>query len=187
MRTMKIASFAVLTLLTASGLTSCATNGNRQYDMATGEYYYNNESQYMSRLPGKIDTGGTKMVVVDPNSHVWGAYNKNGDLVKAGLATAGGNWCDDIDRPCRTAVGTYRITSMGDAGCRSKKYPLPNGGGLMPYCMYFTNGMALHGSPYPTVVENNISHGCVRMRIPDAEWVRYNFASIGTKVVVKPY
>jgi hypothetical protein len=25
------------------------------------------------------------------------------------------------------------------------------------------------------------------MRIPDAEWMRYNFAQVGTKVVVLPY
>lgn len=187
MRIVNIGGFAVLALLTASGLTSCASSGNRNYDMATGQYYYNNESDYMSRIPDRINTGGSKVVVVDPNAHVWGAYGADGQLQRAGLATAGGNWCDDINRPCRTATGTFRIQSMGDESCRSKTYPRPNGGGLMPYCMFFSNGMALHGSPYPTVVEDNISHGCVRMRIPDAEWVRYNFASVGTKVIVKPY
>jgi lipoprotein-anchoring transpeptidase ErfK/SrfK len=53
--------------------------------------------------------------------------------------------------------------------------------------MYFSGGEALHGSPDNTLVEDNISHGCVRLRIADAEWLRYNFVSVGTKVVVKPY
>ena len=57
----------------------------------------------------------------------------------------------------------------------------------MPYCMYFNKGEALHGSPDSIVVEDNISHGCVRMRIPDAEWMVTQFAQVGTKVVVLPY
>lgn len=187
MRNVNIGGLAVLAFLTASGLTSCASSGPQDYDMATGQYYTNNVSDYMSRIPNHISTGGSKVVVVDPNAHVWGAYGADGNLVRAGLATAGGNWCDDINRPCRTATGTFRIQSMGDETCKSRSYPKPMGGGLMPYCMFFTNGMALHGSPYPTVVEANISHGCVRMRIPDAEWMRYQFANVGTKVIIKPY
>jgi lipoprotein-anchoring transpeptidase ErfK/SrfK len=55
----------------------------------------------------------------------------------------------------------------------------------MPYCMYFNKNMALHGSN--EVTEGNISHGCVRLHVYDAQWIRENFASIGTKVVIKPY
>ncbi|OGT57734.1 MAG: hypothetical protein A3F43_02350 [Gammaproteobacteria bacterium RIFCSPHIGHO2_12_FULL_42_10] len=136
----------------------------------------------------QIDTGGRRVIIVDPSNHVWGAYDRDGTLVKAGLATAGGHVCpDDNERSCTTDIGTYRINSLGDADCKSRIYPKPNGGGLMPYCMYFSGGMALHGSPDGAVVEDNISHGCVRMRISDAEWLRYNFAQIGTKVVVLPY
>jgi lipoprotein-anchoring transpeptidase ErfK/SrfK len=45
----------------------------------------------------------------------------------------------------------------------------------------------LHGVPDGEVVEGNISHGCVRMHVVDAEWLRYSFVNYGTKVVVKPY
>jgi lipoprotein-anchoring transpeptidase ErfK/SrfK len=110
-------------------------------------------------------------------------------LVRAGIATAGGTVCppdaDEID--CRTASGTFHITSIGGEDCYSKKYPKPNGGGLMPNCMFFNEGQALHGSPDDIVVEDNISHGCVRMRLPDAEWMVNQFAHIGTKVIVVPY
>ncbi|HSW70413.1 MAG TPA: L,D-transpeptidase family protein, partial [Gammaproteobacteria bacterium] len=37
------------------------------------------------------------------------------------------------------------------------------------------------------VVDGNASHGCVRLKVQDAEWLRFNFVSIGTKVVVLPY
>lgn len=156
----------------------------------TGRTYYRGYSastDYSARLPQSIDTNGEKVVLVDPNAHAWGAYDRDGNLVRAGIATAGDDWCPDINQPCRTNTGKFRIRSLGDARCISTKFPLPKGGGLMPYCMFFSGGQALHGSPDGALVEDNISHGCVRMRIPDAEWLRYNFASVGTKVVVRPY
>ncbi|MEO8400866.1 MAG: L,D-transpeptidase [Gammaproteobacteria bacterium] len=146
-------------------------------------------ADYSNRLPQHLDTQGNKMVLVDPNVHAWGAYGSDGNLIKAGIATAGDSSCppDTDERDCRTNSGTFHITSLGDEGCYSKKYPRPNGGGLMPYCMFFNNGQALHGSPDDIVVEDNVSHGCVRMRIPDSEWMRTQFAQVGTRVVVVPY
>lgn len=152
----------------------------RSYDNS----YYSGGS-YSSRLPSQIAATGEKTIVVDPRVHAWGAYTPTGSLVKAGLVTAGSHWCPDIHRPCRTRAGTFRIYSLGDRGCRSHKYPLPRGGAPMPYCMYFNGGQGLHGSY--EVVEGNISHGCVRMHVGDAEWLRFNFANVGTKVIVRPY
>jgi lipoprotein-anchoring transpeptidase ErfK/SrfK len=171
-------------------LTSCASTKYRagfHGNQNVGYVGYSPSTNYGSRLPDRIDTAGNKVIYVDPNAHAWGAYDTDGTLVRAGLATAGGEWCDDIDKECKTDPGKYRIQSLGGPECVSRKYPVPKGGGLMPYCMPFNNGQALHGSPDNTVVEANLSHGCVRMRIPDAEWIRYNFASVGTKVVVEPY
>ena len=163
-------------------LTGCATHGQ-----GSGKQF---SANYASRLPPQMDTNGKKLVLVDPSVHAWGAYNEDGTLVRAGLATAGGVKCppDDPDElTCRTTEGTFRITSMAGGDCYSKTYPRPNGGGLMPYCMFFNNGQALHGAPDQIVIEDNVSHGCVRMRIPDAEWMQNQFAQIGTKVVVRPY
>jgi L,D-transpeptidase catalytic domain len=139
---------------------------------------------YSTRLAQTIETS-EKVVIIDPKVHAWGAYGADGNLQRAGLATAGSNWCPDIKRPCRTSSGTFRIYSLGESSCKSHIFPKPKGGAPMPYCMYFNGGQALHGSG--EVVEANVSHGCVRMRVPDAEWLRFNFANVGTKVVVKPY
>ena len=166
-------------------LTSCSTYRSSSSGYSNMSYY--DPSDYEGRMPQHISTGGERVVVVDPKVYSWGAYDKSGQLVRGGIATAGGNVCEEGSGNCRTGVGTFRVSSVGDGGCFSKKYPRPNGGGLMPYCMFFNNGQALHGSPDGAVVENNISHGCVRMRIPDAEWLRYNFVTNGTKVVVEPY
>lgn len=148
---------------------------------------------YTYALPSSIPAQGQKEIIVDPRIHMWGAYNEDGHLVRSGVATSGSNYCRDLRRACRTQVGTFRIYSLGEASCRSRKFPIPRGGAPMPYCMYFNNGQALHGSYQ--VVRRNVSHGCVRLHVKDAKWLRYNFAeeptsrneSLGTIVIIKPY
>jgi len=144
-------------------------------------------------LPEFIRPVGEKAIVVDPQRHVWGAYNPKGKLIRWGIATAGDDWCRDIDRDCRTKVGHFRIYSLGDGSCVSSKYPLPGGGAPMPYCMFFSGNQALHGST--DVSFDNVSHGCVRVHLDDAKWLRYHFVEkpkasnryLGTKVIIRPY
>lgn len=125
-------------------------------------------------------------IVVDPRAHAFYAYNADGKLVYKGAASAGMSWCSDIHRPCRTKVGTFTIKSIGGRGCYSTKFPLGRGGSPMPYCMYFNGGQAIHGSYHVSAVKN-LSHGCVRISVADATWLRFNFAKIGTTVIIKPY
>lgn len=146
-------------------------------------------------FPTQIEPPNEKFIIVSPRIHAWGAYDTDGSLVSYGLASAGANYCSDIKRPCRTKTGTYRIYALGDERCYSSRFPLPDGGAPMPYCMYFNGNQALHGSPEGSVVRGNVSHGCVRMHVGDARWLRYNFidppgeynAHQGTKVVILPY
>ncbi len=78
-----------------------------------------------------------------------------------------------------TVVGTfsiyvkYRYTPMSGPG-----YYLPN----VPHTMYFYRGYAIHGAYWHNNFGHPMSHGCVNLSLPDAEWF-YNFASVGTKVV----
>ena len=176
----------IVTASVLSLLTSCAST---QPPDESGTGYYRS-ANYADRLPQQIETHNKKVVLVDPNVHAWGAYDTDGHLVRAGIATAGGTVCPpdaEGETDCRTGSGTFHITSIGGDHCYSKKYPRPNGGGLMPNCMFFNGGQALHGSPDDIVIESNVSHGCVRMRIPDAYWMVNNFAHVGTKVIVVPY
>ncbi len=136
---------------------------------------------------------GEKIVVVDPREHAWGAYDARGRLIRWGIATAGADYCSDVGKPCRTKTGNFRIYSQGSAGCISNSYPFPGGGAPMPYCMYFTASQAIHGSN--EVVYENASHGCVRVHVDDAKWLRYQFVEgptlannfRGTKIVVMEY
>ena len=144
-------------------------------------------------LPMHMQTHGEKLILVDPNEHYWGAYNSQGKLIRWGIASAGADWCTDSDHSCRTKTGIFRIYSLGESNCISTKFPIPDGGAPMPYCMYFTNGQAIHGSS-ETILDNE-SHGCVRIHIDEAKWLRHHFAEgpasmnhyHGTKVMILPY
>ena len=128
---------------------------------------------------------GEKTIVIDPNKHTWRAYAASGKLIKSGLVTAGSRWCPDIGKACKTKAGVFRVYSLGSAGCKSRKFPVGIGGAPMPYCMFFNGGQAIHGSYQ--VVPRNVSHGCLRVRVNDAKWLRFNFVTVGTKVIVKAY
>ncbi|HTM63042.1 MAG TPA: L,D-transpeptidase [Gammaproteobacteria bacterium] len=174
---------AVLLIAASTMLSACVTTRQSGMDGNESSSY---PADYSSRLPQHINTS-ENTIVVDPSVHAWGAYNANGDLVKAGLASAGSSWCRDLGSPCRTHVGTFRIHSLGSPTCVSHTFPLGRGGSPMPYCMFFNSGQALHGVPPSEIGEGNYSHGCVRLQVGDAEWLRYEFAGIGTKVIVRPY
>lgn len=136
-------------------------------------------------MPSQINPPGEKMVLVDPQEHAWGAYDASGRLIRSGMASAGADWCSDMGSQCHTMVGSHRVISLGSKSCTSPSFPMPHGGAPMPYCMYFNKYQALHGSY--EVADANISHGCVRLHVSDAKWLRFNFVNIGTLVVVLPY
>ena len=142
---------------------------------------------YAARLPQQIDYIGEKIIIVNPNIHVWGAYDQDGNLMRAGLMSAGADWCFDTGRRCHTKAGLFRVFSLGSPYCKSSLFPIPNGGAPMPYCMFFNKNQALHGVHKGEVVEGNVSHGCVRLTIEDAKWLRYNFVELGTLVIVYSY
>ncbi len=77
-----------------------------------------------------------------------------------------------------TVTGRYHIyvklryTDMAGPG-----YYLPN----VPYTMYFYQGYGLHGTYWHHNFGTPMSHGCVNLSIPDADWL-YHWASVGTLV-----
>lgn len=144
-------------------------------------------------LPAHLDTTHEKAIYIDPANHFYGAYNGNGKLIRWGIATTGATSCRGEASSCRTHVGQFRLYSLGNENCTSSKYPFPTGGAPMPYCMFFVNGEAIHGSDDVTFA--NASHGCVRVHLSDAKWLRYHFAEgpskknnyHGTKVIIGHY
>jgi LysM repeat protein len=80
----------------------------------------------------------------------------------------------------RTPTGEYRIyvkytsTAMSGPG-----YYLPN----VPYTMYFHRGYGLHGTYWHANFGRPMSHGCINLPTPEAQWI-YNWAPIGTPVKI---
>jgi lipoprotein-anchoring transpeptidase ErfK/SrfK len=44
-------------------------------------------------------------------------------------------------------------------------------------------GVGIHGTPNPASIGYSVSHGCIRMYIPDAEWL-FNTVNVGTTVFI---
>lgn len=84
----------------------------------------------------------------------------------------------------RTPTGTYRTyvkyryTKMS-GGSGASYYYLPN----VPFTMYFYKGYGIHGTYWHNNFGHPMSHGCINMRTSEAE-IAYNFAPVGTKVVI---
>lgn len=162
--------------------------------LAVPENLTNADVNDFSPFPKNIDPPDEKVVVVDPLAQAWAAYDATGLQVRWGPASLGADYCQDIDKQCHTHPGSYRLYTLGSSHCYSRKFPLPDGGAPMPYCMYFHNGQALHGEPNG-LPGYNASHGCVRLYSNDAEWLRYSFVEgptsgndfRGTRIVIGNY
>ena len=44
-------------------------------------------------------------------------------------------------------------------------------------------GVGIHGTDAPASIGYSVSHGCIRMQIPEAEWL-FERVQIGTPVVI---
>ena len=152
-------------------------------------YYEYDRYQYhedmTSGFPISIAPQHEPIFFFSPKHKQWAAFDRDGVRVGYGRANGGGEWCDDIQRPCQTPQGEFHITRKGSMRCRSSKYPLPDGGAPMPFCMFFMGGNAIHGSM--TLSSKNDSHGCIRIFNYAAYWLSHYFAQKGTRVVVLKY
>lgn len=125
-----------------------------------------------------IEPRGQKVVIIEMKHQAFGAYDENGHLIHWGPVSGGRGWCPDVHRFCSTPRGTYHFTEKRGPGCFSSKYPAPEGGAPMPFCMFFRNGYAMHAGDLPGY---HASHGCVRLFYRDAEWLNRQFIDVGKK------
>ncbi|MEI8055350.1 MAG: L,D-transpeptidase [bacterium] len=137
-----------------------------------------NDPLAFSPLPNRITPLDRTVIVVDLDKQAFGAYDASGKLVHWGPVSGGQDYCPDIGRPCHSPTGIFYVQYKEGPDCFSSKYPLPDGGAPMPYCMYFHGGYAMHGCVLPGY---NASHGCIRMFTEDAEWLNKNFVEFGAK------
>ena len=131
------------------------------------------QEQRPHNFPSSRAATGRRVFIFDPRNTTWAAYDDNGSLVRTGNASGGRHYCPDVGRRCLTPTGTFSVYSKGGAGCKSTKYPKPNGGAIMSHCMYFHGGYAIHGSN--DVPNYNASHGCIRVQPAAAYWLNREF------------
>ncbi|MBT1170765.1 L,D-transpeptidase [Bifidobacterium sp. SO4] len=136
-------------------------------------------------VPHNFDVAnGDKWVHVDLTNQTATAYQGTTPvktfLIASGKPTADGSMLSD--------TGTFYVYLKYESQTMSGEgYNQPN----TPWVSYYNGGEALHGVPaymwgeHPIYVQQGIpgSHGCINMQVADAKWM-YDFATIGTKVVV---
>lgn len=116
-------------------------------------------------------TNGEKWIDINLSSQTVTAYQGQ-TAVYSAIASTGTSRTP-------TVVGTYRIYAkyrykhMSGPG-----YSLAN----VPFTMFFYKGYSIHGTYWHNNFGTPMSHGCVNLTIPDAEWF-YHWAPMGTKVV----
>ena len=77
-----------------------------------------------------------------------------------------------------TPTGRYRVyVKYGSTLMSGPGYYLPN----VPYTMYFFRGYGIHGTYWHANFGRPMSHGCVNLPTPEAQWL-YNWAAVGTLV-----
>ena len=79
-----------------------------------------------------------------------------------------------------TVTGNFKVyVKYKSAPMSGPGYYLAN----VPYIMYFYGSYGLHGTYWHSNFGQPMSHGCVNLPTPEAEWL-FNWASVGTPVVV---
>jgi lipoprotein-anchoring transpeptidase ErfK/SrfK len=133
-------------------------------------------SDYASSLTvgGPFPEKGNGKRWIDVNLSEQRVYAFEGDIVVNAFIVSTGT------SRTPTVTGKYKIwiklksTTMSGPG-----YHLTN----VPYTMYFYKGYGLHGTYWHNNFGVPMSHGCVNLSIPDAQWL-YNWAFEGTEVNV---
>lgn len=117
-------------------------------------------------------SGGQRWIDVNLSQQMVYAYE--GDTVVNSFLVSTGTWLHP------TVTGQYHIyVKLRYTDMSGPDYYLPN----VPYTMYFYEGYGLHGTYWHHNFGTPMSHGCVNLSTPDAEWL-YNWASVGTLVNV---
>ncbi|MDO8753981.1 MAG: L,D-transpeptidase [Anaerolineales bacterium] len=139
-------------------------------DTPTPEYVAATVAPYVP--PQVAGNGGEHWI--DVNLSEQRVYAYEGDTLVNSFIVSTGTW------QTPTVTGKYKIwIKLRSASMSGPGYYLPD----VPYIMYFYKGYGLHGTYWHNNFGTPMSHGCVNLTIPDAEWV-YNFSTVGTVVNV---
>ena len=120
--------------------------------------------------PPVLEDGDGKLIVVTLSNQEVSVY-QHGILLKTFIVSTGTS-----KHP--TVTGHYNIYVKYESQTMSGEgYYLPD----VPKVMYFFEDYSLHGTYWHHNFGHPMSHGCVNMYTPDAEWL-FDWANIGTPV-----
>ena len=163
-----------------------------EYDSTAKTAIFNNEeikiptdllaNENTSQVLG--ENSGNKRIEVDLTTQQLLVYE--GDKLIQTFLISSGLWD-------RTPTGTFKIwiklksaKMSGGSKELGTYYYLPN----VPYIMYFYNdktpkasGFSLHGTYWHHNFGHPMSHGCINMKTPDAEWL-YSWADMDTPIII---
>lgn len=122
-----------------------------------------------NEIPGEIE-GDTRWIDVDLSDQLVYAYEGQ-TQVNSFLVSTGTYLHPTVTGQFYIYVKYVSTTMIGPG------YYLPN----VPYTMYFYDGYGLHGTYWHSNFGTPMSHGCINLYTPDAEWL-FNWASVGTLV-----
>ena len=126
----------------------------------------------ITEAPPQVASAESGVRWIDVNLTQQMTYAYQGDKVVNSFLVSTGTW------QYPTVTGQYHIyVKLLSTDMTGPGYYLPN----VPYTMYFYQGYGLHGTYWHHNFGTPMSHGCVNLRTPDAEWL-YNWASVGTLV-----
>jgi lipoprotein-anchoring transpeptidase ErfK/SrfK len=115
---------------------------------------------------------GVHWLDVDLSQQRLSAYA--GDTLVNSFIVSTGTW------QTPTVTGSFKVwVKLRSSDMSGPGYYLPD----VPYVMYFYKDYGIHGTYWHNNFGTPMSHGCVNLSIPDAEWV-YNFSAVGTLVNV---
>ena len=120
--------------------------------------------------PAPAPSGGGRWIDVNLSAQRLTAY-EGSTAVRSTLVSTGLPGTPTVTGDFRIYV-KYRSAPMSGPG-----YYLPN----VPYVMYFYRGYGLHGTYWHSNFGHPMSHGCVNLPTPEAEWL-YGWSVVGTLV-----
>jgi len=126
----------------------------------------------VANVPAPVNSpgGGVHWFDVDLSDQRMYAYE--GDTLVRTFIVSTGTW------QTPTLTGRFKIwIKLKSAPMSGPGYYLPN----VPHIMYYDGDYGIHGAYWHNNFGVPMSHGCINLSLPDAEWA-YNFASVGTVV-----
>ena len=134
-------------------------------------------SQRFDILGESTATAGEKWIEIDLSEQRLNM--KEGDKTVGSFLVSTGKWAPTPQGEWRIWTKLRYTRMTGGSKALGTYYNLPN----VPYVMYYYQGYGIHGAYWHNNFGHPMSHGCVNMK-PEEAGIVFNWADIGTKVVV---